>query len=435
MKYLYVFAYIVAIIIIYTMYFKYKNRFWSTQPVFFYHQLWNWIFPKGLVYPLEIPLHKNKYYDHFRVKTLILNNSKIENNDFELELLRGFSLIQQHYLRETDMIYQPKTDDILVYLKGHNSPCFYSYYYTNNLLLDINSQTQYNMDKNYIQNQQISSCLISRPLNVCLDGNRFITNYVDFLTTHKKERKKGITPRLINTFAYQSNQYYLKNEKNIHSSYLFKNEAHKIGIVPFIAFQSYFCSIKYFSPKDFNPLVKLTLITENNLNLFTQNAVDIFSEFEHYIYSDIGNLESLIREKQLYIFCSQQKQDILDWYFFRKSHVFYKNEAVWECIGSYSKFYSTYKQDTSIIKIKYNINSNEQNEAKQLFISHFYNCIDYLKKNEQMRYINIENLSHNNVFLSSIIQKKLYISSTPYHYYFYNFVYHPQKSNEVFILC
>lgn len=435
MKYFYGLAYIVTFYILFILYFKWRNRFWSTQPVFFYHQLWNWIFPRGLIHPLELPLHKNKFYTPFNVKTITINSANFDEIIKQNDVQKGLSLIQNHYLRENEVTYKPKIDDINVYLKHHNGPCFISYYYTNQMLYEqIRLGYEKNSETGLVQVPNIHSILSCRPLYVSLDGNRFITNYVDFLTTHKKHRKKGYAPRLINTFAYHSNQYYLKQEKEVHSSYFFKNEAKKASIVPFVVYSSYFCDVKYFSPKEFNPLVKLTIIDDNNMNLFTSNFQDIISSFTYYIHSDIANLECLIREKQIFVFCSHQKNEIFDWYFFRRSHVEYKEQVVWEFFGSCSNFYKTYTREPSMISFKTKNDANTINPQRQLFINHFYNCIDYLKKNENMSYLNIESISHNDILLSNIIKRKLFLSSTHYNYYFYNFIYHPQKSQNVLIL-
>jgi hypothetical protein len=69
------------------------------------------------------------------------------------------------------------------------------------------------------------------------------------------------------------------------------------------------------------------------------------------------------------------------------------------------------------------------------FIDYFYNCVHYIKSKHNVMYLNIENISNNNIIINHLIRNKPYISITVYNYYFYNFIYRPQLSEETFILC
>jgi len=465
----------IIVYIIYSIYYRLTNRFWITQPVFHYHNLYNWILPKGIIHKQLIPANKNRYYEEFRIKTVTISPKDDSITDLltDPEICDCFSLIQRQYLCEQDIKYTPDINDIYVYLKGHLHNSFISYFYETEFLkqdiynlsidkYDTNNgdkQNKNNTDTNIIiQRPIIKSVLIMRPLIVMLDNtnntnNTFITNYVDFLCTGKKWRRTGITPKLINTTVYNTNKYnydnintsaicnnynYFNNNENrensqqIINTYFFKNEDIKTKIVPFIVFKSYFYDIKYWRERpqnkdkntpeyiNYNQQLKLSLITNDNINLFIRDfQTTIKGHFKHTITSSLNNIIELINGKQLFIFCMHLNDEIINWYFFKNSHIIYKKGQVWECTGSICG-----ENDTTT-----------QTKSSSEFINGFYKCILYLKRHNNLAYINIENVSNNNVIITQLIRDKQYISSTIYNYYFYNFIYRPQLSNETFILC
>lgn len=445
MYYFYFLLYFIIVYLIYFAYFKIKLKFWSTQPVFHYHNVLYWLFPKGLIHTKLIPNNTNKYYEPLWVKTIPIKSDNVDSIIQQLDIQQCFSLIQQNYLQETQLKYIPNKSDIDIFLQGHNHTSYISYFFNYQSFYNSQGENKLNyLNENITQIPIIKSVLLSRPLYVKLNRENLITNYVDFLCTGKKFRKQGITPKLINTFGYQSNQYNYNFEQSHITSYFFKNEAKLTQIVPFIVYKSYFCDLKYWTEKEHDLYFRLTLINKDNINMFLSNFQEIMNKFENFIHSDQNNLIKLIKNKQLFIFCTHYKDNITDWYFFKNTHVQYKDEPVWECIGS---LYKNYENNNSWIQIKdsfkskQNLSVNQPNilsdlERKEiLFINNFYNSVDYLKNNYKIKYIDIENIGHNHIFLKNIIINNNYISSNVYNYYFYNFIYRPQLSNDTLILC
>lgn len=452
--------------VIYCVYYNLKYRFWRTQPVFHYYDLSYWIIPIGKIHTQIIPANNNKYYEPNKIITIpVPPDNDIDNILSKYDIVSCFNLIKEHYLNEKDIIYKPDVNDIKVYLKGHSNNSFISYFYETELLTNETYDKYGNGEKreqenkinnisSIVQRPIIKSVLIMRPLNVVLNKTyKFITNYVDFLCTGKKWRKKGITPKLINTTVYNTNKYNYENTTNINenttninekivNNYFFKNEDKKTNIVPFIVFKSYFYDVKYWKGYKYDDYrecitqeIKLSLITNDNINIFIRNFEDTIKEkFKNTFTSSLNNIIDLINEKQLFIFCMMLKDEVIDWYFFKNSHMLYKEKHIYECIGSIcgEKNNKIDHLFTSKNPIKNKIINKKINNR---FINGFYNCISYLKCNYNISYINIENISNNNLIINNLLQNKEYISSTTYNYYFYNYIVRPHLSNETFILC
>jgi hypothetical protein len=113
---------------------------------------------------------------------------------------------------------------------------------------------------------------------------------------------------------------------------------------------------------------------------------------------------------------------VISYYFFRDAKTNYKNEKIYECIGSIND-----------MGVDMNVKNNGDNN-NELFINNFYNCIDYFKKKENIRYIIIENISNNNLILKEVKQRFGEIQKMPYSYYFYNLAIRPKLAEETMII-
>ena len=154
---------IIAIIIFLCMgYFKLKYPFWSRQPVFHYHLIHYWIYPQR--YNTRIITKKNKFYD-YDIEFYNMNNIPVNKKELFIEF------IKEHFSPNKYEFYNPTSEAITDNFIKHNDKSFLSL---------------------KIYNNEILSCMTSKPLECILDGNKMTINYVDFLCVHTKHRRKKL---------------------------------------------------------------------------------------------------------------------------------------------------------------------------------------------------------------------------------------------------
>ena len=86
------------------IYFTFKYRFWSKQPVFHSYNIWYWLFPPGIIEHSSPKL--GKFFD----RSIITKNYKDLNSSQKSDIYR---LIYSHYLQEKNI----KTKKIFKWLK------------------------------------------------------------------------------------------------------------------------------------------------------------------------------------------------------------------------------------------------------------------------------------------------------------------------------
>jgi uncharacterized membrane protein SpoIIM required for sporulation len=481
----------------YIIRYKIKHRFWSKQPVFQYHHFWYWIYPRGILYSAKqnIPFLP-KYYEHNNVKIKRItmdNETEIFNNDILYD--QYCSLVKNHYTglyndkglynnnnQSNQTFYQPSKEHIHDYLKHHNLPCYYGIYNDISVLLsttatvtattgtNINTDTNTgtgtgNPNKINLHNNVISG-LISRPLIITFLNRNFLkikTNYVDFLCTHSLKRKKSITPKLIYSFAYnviqdirniQGTRNNINNSNNTNNdnnniiienmitpTFLFKKEYDLTPFVPFISFYSYVFDITYWNLFDFLNLdgantniyynkYSLSIVDKSNLTLFTRRFNSLLftpsSNITTTIVPNFNHLSYLFEKKHIICFMLHHKDNVKSLYFFKNSQVSYQNYSVIEFIGSLNSEIKTF--------------SNTYKNTDSIFFNGFIQCLVNLKsmdvfKDKPLKYIIIENISHNHKILKLIKSKYKELQNHHSAYYLYNMIETPIHSKHSFILC
>lgn len=405
MIFTYIILFIIILYIIYTIYFRLKHPFWCVQPVFHYHNLKHWYNPNKII---QNNFSKTKYYDPYNIEVLSLstNISSLTRNQI-------YELIRDNYLCDKMNHYKPLFKDIYSYLECHIDPCFITYSKKYNYLFDT-------LNKKFIKYENINSCLTARPLYVSFKCNNlnkidFLTYYVDFLCTDKRERKKGITPKVIYTFAYEMN-------KQNTTTFLFKREGEYTSFIPLTTYNCYVFDIFYWNKRKkqkitnnivFSDSVSISFIRKDNFTLLERNLFDdIKNKFNYSILPSIIHIKQLINEKQIFVYIIHQKDNIIGYYIFRDTHTYFKNDLIIELTASLCV----------------------DNNHYHLFIKNMFDVVSALKQEIMFRYITIENTSDNNILLNSIKKNKKEIYLYKNSYYFYNYICYPKSSNECFIL-
>ena len=380
--------------ILFMIYFKLKHRFWASQPVFHFHNIKYWLVPCGIITHEQFPI--TKYYDPFTID--VLKYDELSNE----QLFNMYKLIRGHYLQERDVQYCPDENNIANHFKHHNHACYVAMYNTYKQLFDSSTKR--------ILYKKIPICVLtSRPLYISLYSNKFICNYVDYLCVNKGERKKNIAPKTIYTYAVESR----KQSQDI-VTYLFKREGELTSIVPLVAYHTNVYDTTYWRSNVAFPLpYKLTRINKENSELLIRDFDTYTNQFDCVIYPNIGNILFLIEQNILIPFIIHNETNIVCIYFFKKTCVTYRDLNMIDLVGSILV-------DNSFI------------EFFQLGFQQSFQQLQREDKN--IGFINIENLSNNNILITHVNKRFKPLHSIPCSYYFYNFATRPLLYKDVFIL-
>ena len=98
-------------------------------------------------------------------------------------------------------------------------------------------------------------------------------------------------------------------------------------------------------------------------------------------------------------------------YFFKNTQTSYDGRKSMECLASY-------------VTPGY----------EEIFTGSFQNAITLVNKTQPFELFIIENISNNNYLIKEILKKDTVLWKVPMAYYFYNFIYHPFMSTNVFLL-
>ena len=392
---LYVVAFFVILILLFSAYIRIKYRFWAMQPVFHFYDVYYWFVDKGVI-ESELPT-KNKYYQP-SIKT-----SSFDSVD-EKQITDFLQLIHTDYISNKEYKenkFTPDKENVIPYFVGHNSNSYWSFHY----------EKQFAQSNDIVEEDKLISIMTGRPLHVEIFKPKlsFDVYYIDYLCVDKNKRKKGIAPQMIQTHEY--NQRH--SNKNIQVS-LFKREDELTGIIPLCAYDSYgFKTDKWVAPQSLHSEYKFLLCDQQNMYYLMDFIKSSCNKFDIFIISDVGNLMELVKTQNIYVYMLLKGADILCAYFFRKTCTFVKkDEEVLSCFAS--------------------LNGGVE---EKIFIHAFKIAFCMIKeKNKGYEYLLVEKISHNNVIVDNLVIKtNPIISKTAY--FFYNFAYHTFLSNKTFICC
>jgi len=325
----------------------------------------------------------------------------------ELYIKKFVRFLCKHYLRNNENCHTPKKNNIMPYFEGHNDLSFLSFYFEDELLIDLKKGTT-------IPEKRLVGIMSSRPLHVAIYNRSspmlFDTYYVDHLCVDTLYRQKGIAPQIIQTHHYQQRHH----NRNISVS-LFKREDKLTGIVPLCVYTTY----GFFM----NRITKLaslqggTSIVEcgkSNIHILFDfmKEYELNKTFDICIQPELSNLLELINTKNIFVFMMVEDNEVRCAYFFRKVCTFIKNdcEAV-SCIASICG-----------------------NVDEDLFIYGYNNALWVIAEKEHFGFSIIENISHNDIIVTSLLKSVKPCIQSPTAYFFYNFAYPTFSPKKTFIL-
>jgi hypothetical protein len=341
---------------------------------------------------------KNKYTNFKNIETILISDVT------EIQMQRFNNLIKSHYLQNNDNIFNPKSENIVPYLKGHNDKTFISFYNEESFCIDSKKG-------NTIIIPRVIGVMTTRPVHIAIhNGNKdasFDAYYVDYLCVDTMHRKKGIAPQLIQTHHY--NQRHL-NKKIVVS--LFKREDELTGIVPLCIYSTYGFSVtKWTKPIELSSEYTLIDINPQNFHFLLNFIREKEKNFDISICVEVANIIELIKTKNIFIYAILCEDNIVSAYFFRKSCIQIEtNMEVLTCFASIC------------------------NCENNIFIQGFKNSFWKIAAENFFGFCAIENISHNNIIIDNIILKTTPSIISPTAYFFYNFAYPTFSSNKIFII-
>jgi len=392
----YILFFSVLIILCVYGYIRVKFGFWVVQPVFHVYDFNYMIKTPGIID--ELLPKKNKYTNFKNIETVLFLDVT------EIQVQRFVNLIKTHYLQNNDNIFNPKLENIIPYLRGHNDKTFISFYNEETHHIDSKKGTT-------VMIPTVIGAMTTRPVHIAIhNGNKdaiFDAYYVDYLCVDTLHRKKGIAPQLIQTHHY--NQRHL-NPKIVVS--LFKREDELTGIIPLCIYSTYGFSVnKWIKPLELSSEYKLINIHPQNIHFLLNFIREKEKIFDISICVEVTNMIELIKTKNIFIYVILSEDNIVATYFYRKTCIeIEKNMEVLTCFASIC------------------------NCEKNIFIQGFKISFWKIASENFFGFCAIENISHNNIIIDNIILKTKPTIISPTAYFFYNFGYPTFSSNKVLII-
>lgn len=382
---------IILFFILETIYYKLRNPYWSKQPVYHNYNIFIKMF-NNISNPKIInilPQPKDKY-----VNTDSINILTLEDKDTK-EKLTNFLI--NNYIQTESINYLPTLDHINTNFSCVEKDSYCSFMYGNIL-------HQYNEIKEELK---IIGSITSKPLEIYYQNNKLDTYYVDFLCISLENRKLYNVPKLI-----QTHKYFVDNKKGKANIYFFKNESSQnFNIVPYVKTKNYvFNILKWKTPPSIGN-IELVKMNKNTLSCLIDNLYN-YDNFDVYIHINIQTIINMINNNDLHIYILKTPDRLLGIYIFKKTYTRYKNHNIIETISCMRL--SNCKENT--------------------FIKGFHNAAYLCCKEFKYKYIIIENISDNYIFLYEILKSQNFDMYYENSYYFYNYLTKPIDYKNCFLL-
>jgi hypothetical protein len=383
-----------------------KYRFWALQPVFHFYDYHYYLFPPGIINH-DLP-EKNKYCNFNAIETIKYDSVS------ELRINKFVRFIRANYLQNAENKYEPKKNNIMAYFEGHNASGFFSFYYEDELILNLKKGTT-------SPTKKLIGVMTTRPLSVSINNathsNKkdafFDVYYVDHLCVDKIHRKRGVAPQIIQTHHYNQRHH---NRQIVVS--LFKREDELTGIIPLCVYNTYgFDMCGWNKPLDLMPRFALVECGKSNIHhLLDFMREKLASKFDICIQPEISNILELIRSKNVYIFMIIEDGEVKSAYFYRKTCTFIREKC--EALCCFASINCFSKSETDI------------------FIHGFKVALWKIceKSDSAFGFAVVEDLSDNHLIVNSLKIKTRPAIISPTAYFFYNFAYHTFQSHKAFIL-
>lgn len=405
---------ILVLLLVYNAYLKIKYPFWSKQPVFHFHYLHYYFKNDKHIYNNVSDMKLYKYIDIENIITIDYNREKDENrHKYIIECY--FSLIKNHYLKNNISVFNPSLKYLYDILNTH---------YTH-LSLYKSLEPIYNCKNELSYRTTVISGITSRMLTLyrpTKESNMktLYLNYVDFLCTHIKKRKKDITPKVIYTHArdimLKNKDKHNKNDYNTSNIFLFKREGEKQSFVPFTVYSNFVFDLKYFSIQNNNDFkhIKLEKICNGNFELLFRTMENMKKTGINILSVSLETIKNYIDNGIIHVFICHIKGEAICIYIYKNNCFYYNTKSVFELMSSYYFSHSLY--DSEVLPYFF------KKSCKELIDSQY------------IGYMNIENISMNNTIIKNMKNKYSECYKYMNNFYLYNYILNPIKSRDLFMI-
>ena len=412
-----------TLIIVFKCCVKIKYKFWSYQPVFHYHNLLYWIYPKGVI-NTALP-EPNKYCNFIN----IITREFAEYNDTTLDKILAF--IAANYYTQQSVTYAPSREYLTSYFSGVNNKAHISLYYKPIALLT---------DTGFAMEQEIAAIMTTRSVNITLHGcETFPAYYVECLCVHNSYRRQDLAPQLIQTHIY--NVYHRnKTIKYQVRVSLFKREGVITGIVPLTAYNTYQFDISAIPKNSVSLHASTPIIEINKLNirLLTSFIHTQSKRFKCFVLPDLVNLLRLINSKIYMVYGIIENQELIAAYFFRDSQLRDKKISPVSPLNNVLEGEQNVSNTMTTIDFFGSINNTCDDN---MFLIGFNTALrkaikrDPKVSKKSVKLITIENISDNNLVINNLFALNIVPKFTnPTAYFYYNYAKRPIIPELAFIL-
>jgi hypothetical protein len=397
------------------MYIKIKYPFWNGQPVYHSYDFWRGFYHSPYVM-YSIPI-KTKYYD----KQQLVHTHKVGECDKAFKT-RIVELLECHYISSDKIIYNLEERDFTSYFTGQNEPSYITvlneFTYTP-IPLDSSSNISFKwapsaptwkdlLQSPQIQNKEIG-CVTSRHVHLVIWGqegkyHKYDAYFQDFLCLHR-DKKKNIRT------LFDTHEYNIRVRNPDIKVSIFRQEISLIdGVVPLTQYTSYF----YFLRNKVGLLGReftLSRVNKNNNDVLIDLWGGLLKTNVYHdclLYPDIGNILSLIKSRNMWVYCLKRKEDILAAYFFKNAHT------------NYEEMDDSYGNGGHTLQLVASINNTSSHD---LFYTCFTACLGEIsKENPYFKILMIDCIGHNNIINQMWNNTHDIIISVPSAYYAFNFI-------------
>jgi hypothetical protein len=364
-------------------YYKSKYKFWSTQPVFHYYNIYYWLIYSGII--LNSLPKKNEFYEE---DIQLQEFDKLDENKVAIfvEFIKSNYLV--HNVDDESEFYRPTHDSIIDCFEKLSDTSFITFHYYKNKLI---------------------TTLTSRPLLCTIDNEEITTYYVDYLCVDQKFRKLGFAQKSI--YSYYVNHCELLKSKDLVC--LFKREDSKNIIVPLCSYKTFDYRIK-----DWELYVELdkkySVISYNQdtKTLFQDYIKNLKDKFKCFITTTQENIEILVNKGHIFITGVKEGDKLLGIYVFHDSYTFYEEQRSLEFIASYK----------------------DDNLKPDDFIKGFSLSLLEIKKSKDFNRLLVEEVSHNLIIAYNLVQTYDPFEVSNSSFYIYNYARYPIACDKIFCL-